>query len=98
MSTKEEIDGQIMDLWDEIFELEDKLGEELEIKYAEWRKVEPLLDNEGVDAVEMHMEAMKGVSPESMKIYEEVKTIKSQYNQEIDARRTKIDTLSKEKK
>lgn len=98
MSTKEEIDGQIMDLWDEIFELEDKLGEELEIKYAEWRKVEPLLDKEGVDAVEMHMEAMKGVSPESMQIYEEVKTIKNQYNQEIDARRTKIDTLSKEKK
>ena len=98
MSTKEEIDGQIMDLWDEIFELEDKLGEELEIKYAEWRKVEPLLDKEGVDAVEMHMEAMKGVSPESMQIYEEVKTIKNKYNQEIDARRTKIDTLSKEKK
>lgn len=43
-SAKEEIDSQIMKLWNEIFELEDKLGEELDIKYTEWRKVETLLN------------------------------------------------------
>ena len=48
MLTKEEIDSLIMDLWDEIFDLEDRSKEELDIKYAEWRKVEPRLD-EGVD-------------------------------------------------
>ncbi|MGB9939580.1 hypothetical protein [Methanosarcina sp.] len=97
--TKEEIDSQIMDLWDEIFELEDKLGEELDIKYAEWRKVEPLLDK-GIDADEvvMHMESMKGISEESMLIYREVKTIKNKYKQEMDEKHAEIDTLNKEKK
>jgi len=32
MPTKEEIDSLIMDLWDEIFTLEDKSREELDIK------------------------------------------------------------------
>lgn len=99
MPTKEEIDSQIMDLWDEIFDLEDKLGEELDIKYAEWRKVEPLLDK-GMDAEEvvMHFDSMKGVSEESMTIYREVKAIKGKYKQEINEKRAKIDTLNKEKK
>lgn len=59
----EEIDSQIMQLWDEIFELEDKLREELGVKYAEWRKVEPLLDK-GIDtdAFLLHLESMKGIS------------------------------------
>lgn len=49
-----------MELWDEIFELEDKLGEELDINYAEWRKLEPLLDKGvDVDAVIMHIKSMK---------------------------------------
>ena len=56
MPTKEEIDSLIMDLWDEIFTLEDKSREELDIKYAEWRKVEPLLD-EGIGEVLIHMRA-----------------------------------------
>ncbi|WP_410509319.1 hypothetical protein RSJ42_03495 [Methanosarcina hadiensis] len=43
MHTKEEIESQIMDLWDEIFDLDDKSQEELEAKYAEWREVEPRL-------------------------------------------------------
>lgn len=99
MPTKEEIDIQIMELWDEIFGLEDKLGEELDIKYAEWRKVEPLLDK-GLDAgaVVMHIESMKGISEESMIIYKEVKTIKDKYKQEMDEKHAKIDTLNKEKK
>jgi hypothetical protein len=99
MPTNEEIDSQIMDLWDEIFELEDKLGEELDIKYAEWRKVEPLLDK-GMDVEEvvMHIDAMKGISEESMLIYSEVKAIKGKYKQEMDEKHAKIDTLNKEKK
>jgi hypothetical protein len=98
MPTKEEIDIQIMELWDEIFELEDKLGEELDIKYEEWRKVEPLLDK-GIDAdaVVMHIESMKGISEESMLIYKEIKTIKDKYKQEMDGKHAKIDTLNKEK-
>ncbi|AKB12178.1 hypothetical protein MTHERMMSTA1_14060 [Methanosarcina thermophila MST-A1] len=96
--TKEEIDSQIMDLWDEIFELEDKLGEELNVKYAEWRKVEPLLDN-GMDPEEvvMHFDSMKGVGEESMVVYREIKAIKDKYKQEMDEKRAKIDTLNKEK-
>jgi len=99
MPAKEEIDSQIMDLWDEIFDLEDKLGEDLNIKYAEWRKVEPLL-NKGMnpDEVEMHIESMKGISEESMFIYREVKTIKNKYKQKMDEKRTKIDALNKERK
>jgi hypothetical protein len=97
MPTKEEIESQIMQLWDEIFELEDKLGEELDIKYAKWRKVEPLLDK-GIDAVVMHIESMKGISEESMIIYTEVKTIKDKYKQEMDEKHAKIATLNKEKK
>lgn len=99
MPTKEEIDIQIMELWDEIFELEDKLHEELDIKYAEWSKVEPLLDKGlDADAVVMHIESMKGISEESMLIYKEVKTIKDKYKQEMDEKHAKIDTLNKEKK
>ena len=96
MPTKEEIDSLIMDLWDEIFTLEDKSREELDIKYAEWREVEPLLDK-GIDAVEIHIESMKGISDESLLIYKEVKEIKVRYKQEMDERRTKIDALNKEK-
>lgn len=99
MPAKEEIDIEIMQLWDEIFELEDKLGEELNIKYAEWRKVEPLLDKGmDTDAFVMHIESMKGISEESMLIYREVKTIKNKYKQEMDEKHTKIDALNKERK
>ncbi|WP_292387017.1 hypothetical protein [Methanosarcina sp. UBA5] len=67
MPTKEEIDSQIMELWDEIFAFEDKFGEELDIKYAECRKVEPLLDKDvNTDAAVMHIEFIKGISEESM--------------------------------
>ena len=99
MPTQEEIDNQIMQLWDEIFELEDKLSEELSVKYAEWNKVEPLLDK-GIDAdaFVMHIESMKGISEESMLIYKEVKTIKNKYKQEIDEKHVKIDSLNKERK
>lgn len=99
MPTKEEIDSQIMQLWDEIFELEDKLSEELAINYAEWRKVEPLLDN-GIDieAFVMHIESMQEISEESMFIYREVKTIKNKYKQEIDEKQVKINALNKERK
>jgi hypothetical protein len=96
MPTKEEIESQIMDLWDEIFDLEDKSKEELEIKYAEWRKVEPLLD-EGVDELIIHIESMKGISDESLLIYKEVKEIKIRYRQQKDEIQTKIDALKKEK-
>jgi hypothetical protein len=96
MPTKEEIDSLIMDLWDEIFTLEDKSREELDIKYTEWREVEPLLDK-GIDALEIHIESMKGISDESLLIYKEVKEIKVRYKQEMDDRRTKIDALNKEK-
>ena len=44
MTEKEEIDSQIMDLWDEIFDLEDRSKEKLNIKYAELLKLEPRLD------------------------------------------------------
>lgn len=96
MPTKGEIDSQIMDLWDEIFDLEDKSKEELDIKYAEWRKVEPRLD-EGVDELVIHIESMKGISDESMLIYKEVKEIKVRYKQQKDEIQTKIDALNKEK-
>lgn len=97
MPGKEEADSQIMELWDEIFDLEDKLKEELDIKYAEWRKVEPLIDQEGVDAVEIHMDSMKGVNEESLLIYKEVKSIKIRYREEMDQRQTKIEELKKGK-
>lgn len=96
MPTKEEIDNQIMELWDEIFTLEDKSKEELEIKYAEWRKVEPLLDK-GIDEVIIHIESMKGISDESLLIYREVKEIKVRYKQEKDEIQSKINALNKEK-
>jgi hypothetical protein len=96
MSTKEEIDSLIMDLWDEIFTLEDKSREELEIKYAEWRKVEPRLA-EGIDEVIIHIESMKGISDESLLIYKEVKEIKVRYKQEKDEIHAKIGALNKEK-
>jgi hypothetical protein len=96
MPTKEEIDSQIMDFWDEIFDLEDKSKEELEAKYAEWREVEPRLD-EGVDELIIHIEAMKGISDESMFIYKEVKEIKVRYKQQKDEIQAKIDSLKKEK-
>lgn len=96
MPTKEEIDSQIMDFWDEIFDLEGKSKEELEAKYAEWREVEPRLD-EGVDELIIHIEAMKGISDESMFIYKEVKEIKVRYKQQKDEIQAKIDSLKKEK-
>jgi hypothetical protein len=96
MPTKEEIDSLIMDLWDEIFTLEDKSREELDIKYVEWRKVEPLLD-EGIGEVLIHIESMKGISDESLLIYKEVKEIKVRYKQEMDDIHAKIDSLNKEK-
>ena len=96
MPTKKEIESQIMDLWDEIFTLEDKRKEELDIKYAEWRKVEPQLDK-GVEGFVAHIESMEGISDESMLIYKEVKEIKDRYKQEMDKIRAKIDALNKEK-
>ena len=96
MPTKEEIDSEIMDLWDEIFDLEDRSKEKLNIKYAEWRKVEPRLD-EGVDELIIHIEAMTGISDESMLIYGEVKEIKIRYKQQKDEIQAKIDELNKEK-
>lgn len=96
MPTKEEIDSHIMDLWDEIFDLEDKSKEELGIKCAEWRKVEPRLD-EGVDELIIHIESMKGISDESLFIYKEVKEIKIRYKQQKDEIQAKIDALNKEK-
>jgi hypothetical protein len=97
MLTKQEIESQIMDLYDEIFTLEDKRKGELDIKYAEWREVEPLLDTEGIDAVVVHIESMKGISDESIFIYKEVKEIKDRYKQEMDEKYSKIDALNKEK-
>jgi hypothetical protein len=96
MPAKEEIDSLIMDLWDEIFTLEDKRREELDIKYTEWRKVEPRLA-EGIDEVVIHIESMKGISEESLLIYKEVKEIKVRYKQEMNEIRAKIDALNKEK-
>lgn len=96
MPTKEEIDSEIMDLWDEIFDLDDRSKEELNIKYAEWRKVEPRLD-EGVDELIIHIEAMTGISDESMLIYREVKEIKVRYKQQKNEIQAKIDELNKEK-
>lgn len=96
MNTKEEIDSQIMDLWDEIFDLEDKSKEELDIKYAEWWKVEPRLD-EGVDELVIHIEAMNGISDESLFVYKEVKEIKIRYKQQKNEIQAKIDALNKEK-
>jgi len=96
MPTKEEIDSKIMDFWDEIFDIEDKSKEELEVKYAEWRKVEPRLD-EGVDELVIHIESMKGISDESLLIYKEVKEIRIRYKQQKDEMQAKIDALKKEK-
>lgn len=96
MPTKEEIESQIIDLWDEIFDLDDKSKEELEAKYAEWREVEPRLD-EGVDELIIHIESMKGISDESMFVYKEVKEIKVRYKQQKDEIQAKIDALNKEK-
>ncbi|MEL7665532.1 MAG: hypothetical protein AAGU10_15590 [Methanosarcina mazei] len=96
MPTKEEIDSEIMDLWDEIFDLDDRSKEELNIKYAEWRKVEPRLD-EGVDELIIHIDAMTGISDESMLIYREVKEIKIRYKQQKDEIQARIDAFSKEK-
>jgi hypothetical protein len=96
MPTKEEIESQIMDLWDEIFDLDDKSKEELEAKYAEWREIEPRL-NEGVDELIIHIESMKGISDESMLVYKEVKEIKIRYKQQKDEIQAKIDALNKEK-
>ena len=96
MLTKEEIDSLIMDLWDEIFDLEDRSKEELDIKYAEWRKVEPRLD-EGVDELIIHIESMKGISDESLLVYKEVKEIRVRYKQQKDEIQAKIDALNKEK-
>lgn len=97
MPTKKDIESQIMDLYDEIFTLEDKRKEELEIKYTEWREVEPLLEHEEVEAVLIHMESMKGICAESLQIYKEVKEIKLRYKQETDEKHVKIDALNKEK-
>jgi len=96
MPTKEELDNQIMDLWDEIFDLDDKSKEELDAKYAEWREVEPRL-NEGVDELVIHIESMKEISDESLLIYKEVKEIKIRYKQQKDEIQAKIDALKKEK-
>jgi hypothetical protein len=96
MPTKEEIESLIMDLWDEIFDLDDRSKEELNIKYAEWRKVEPRLD-EGIDELIIHIEAMTGISDESLFIYKEVKEIKIRYRQQKDEIQAKIDALNKEK-
>ena len=98
MPTKKEIESLIMDLYDEIFTLEDKRDEELVIKYTEWKEIEPLLDKEGVDAVVMHMESMQGISEESLFIYKEVKEIKIRYKQQVDEKYARIDSLNKEKK
>ena len=97
MPTKKEIESLIMDLYDEIFTLEDKRDEELVIKYTEWKEIEPLLDKEGVDAVVMHMESMQGISEESLFIYKEVKEIKIRYKQQVDEKYARIDSLNKEK-
>jgi hypothetical protein len=97
MPTEKEIESQIMDLYDEIFTLEDKRNEELSSKYAEWRKVEPLIDKEGVDAVLIHMESMKGINSESLHIYNEVKEIKVRYKLAMDEKRAKIEELKKQK-
>jgi hypothetical protein len=96
MPAKEEIESLIMDLWDEIFDLEEKSKEELDIKYVEWRKVEPRLD-EGIDELIIHIESMKGISDESLLIYKEVKEIKVRYRQQKDDIQAKIDALNKEK-
>ena len=59
------------------------------------RKVEPLIDKEGFDAVLIHMESMKGISNESLLIFNEVKEIKVRYKQEMDKKRAKIEELQK---
>ena len=97
MPTRQEIESQIMDIYDEIFTLEDKRKGELDTKYSEWREVEPLLDKEGIDAVVVHIESMKGISDESLFIYKEVKEIKDRYKQEMDEKYATIDALNKEK-
>jgi hypothetical protein len=91
---KRDIKPNYGSLW-EIFTLEDKRKEELSIKYAEWRKVEPLIDKEGVDAVLIQMESMKGISNESLLIFNEVKEIKVRYKHEMDEKRAKIEELQK---
>ncbi len=68
----------------------------MKFKYAEWREVEPRLD-EGVDELIIHIEAMTGISEESLLIYREVKEIKIRYKQQKDEIQARIDALSKEK-
>ena len=85
-----------MQPWDEIFALEDKCREELDIKCAEWRNVEPLLDK-SIDAVLIHIESMKGISAESLLIYKQVKEIKERHKQKMDEKHAKIDALNKER-
>ncbi|AKB61032.1 hypothetical protein [Methanosarcina mazei] len=68
----------------------------MKFKYAEWREVEPRLD-EGVDELIIHIEAMTGISEESLLIYREVKEIKIRYKQQKDEIQAKIDALNKEK-
>ncbi|WP_410509310.1 hypothetical protein RSJ42_03430 [Methanosarcina hadiensis] len=68
----------------------------MKFKYAEWREVEPRLD-EGVDELVIHIESMKGISEESMFFYREVKEIKVRYKQQKDEIQAKIDELNKEK-
>lgn len=68
----------------------------MEFKYAEWREVEPRLD-EGVDELIIHMEAMIGISDESLFIYKEVKEIKIRHKQQKDEIQGRIDELNKEK-
>ena len=64
-----------MELWGEIFTLEEKRKEELDNKCAEWREVEPLL-NEGLDAVN-HIKSISIML--NLLIYKEVKKIKDKY-------------------
>jgi len=68
----------------------------VKFKYAEWRKVEPRLD-EGVDELVIHIDAMKVISDESLLIYKEVKEIKIRYKQQKDDIQAKIDEMNKEK-
>ena len=68
----------------------------MKFKYAEWRKVEPRLD-EGVDELVIHIESMTGISDESMLIYREVKEIKIRYRQQKDEIQARIDELNKGK-
>jgi len=50
-----------------------------------------------VDELIIHIEAMTGISDESLFIYKEVKEIKVRYKQQKDKIQAKIDALNKEK-